>query len=121
MKALLDEHFSFQIAKLLRDRGLEVEAIVERNDLMEAPDGEVMEVAAREKRAVVTNNIKDFRKIASERLVEGRGHAGLVLVPSSRGRRRDHIGKLADAIEALMRAHPDRVPDTEHWIPPSSG
>jgi Domain of unknown function (DUF5615) len=116
VKALLDEQLSSQIARLLRERGLEVEAIVERNDLPQAPDSEVMEVAAREQRAVVTNNIKDFRKIAAERLAEGRGHAGLILVPSSRGRRRDHTGALANAIEALMRAHPGGIPDAERWI-----
>jgi hypothetical protein len=118
VKALLDEHFSFQIAELLRERGLEVEAIGERKDLPEAPDDEVMEVAAGEQRAVVTNNVKDFRSIAGERLTDGRGHAGLILVPSSRGRRRDHIGALANAIEALMRAHPDGMANAEHWVPP---
>lgn len=117
VKALLDEHFSLQVAELLRERGLEVEAIVERKDLPAAPDSEVMEVAADEQRAVVTNNIKDFRSIAAERLTSGRGHAGLMLVPSTRGRRRDHTGALADAIEALMRAHPDGMTNTEHWVP----
>lgn len=116
MKTLLDEHFFAQIAGLLRERGLEVEAITERKDLPEAPDGEVMEVAAREQRAVVTNNIKDFRPIAAKRLTDGSGHAGLILVPSRRGRRREHTGALADAIEVLMRAHPDGIPNAEHWI-----
>lgn len=120
VKALLDEHFSCQVAELLRERGLEVEAIVERKDLPAASDREVMEVASDEQRAVVTNNIKDFRSIAAERLTDGRGHAGLILVPSSRGRRREHTGALANAIEALMRAHPDGMLDTEHWVPPSS-
>ncbi len=118
MKALLDEHFSFQIAELLRERGLEVDAVVERSDLPGAPDSRVMAVAAEEQRAVVTNNVKDFRSIAAERLTDGRGHAGLILVPSRRGRRRDHAGALANAIEALMRAHPEGIADAEQWVPP---
>jgi hypothetical protein len=120
VKALLDEHFSFQIALLLRDRSLDVEAIAERDDLPEAPDSKVMEVARREQRAVVTNNIKDFRLIAAERLASGQGHAGLILVPANRDRSRDATGALADAIETLMRAHPNGIANSEHWIAPTA-
>ena len=75
-----------------------------------------MEAARREERAVVTNNIKDFRPIAAERLTDGRGHAGLILLPTNRSRRRNATGALADAIEAVMRAHPKGIPGAEHWI-----
>jgi hypothetical protein len=118
VKALLDEQLSPQIARALRERGLDVEAIAERSDLPEAADVDVLEVAAREQRAVVTNNIKDFRPLAAERLVDGRGHAGLILVPASRSRSRNATGVLADAIETVMSAHPEGIPGTEHWIPP---
>ncbi len=117
MKALLDEQLSPQIARVLRERGLDVEAVAERSDLPQASDAEVFDVASREQRAVVTNNVKDFRPIAAERLADGRGHAGLILLPASRGRGRDATGALADAIETLMRAHPDGIADAEHWIP----
>ncbi len=116
MKALLDEQFSPQIARLLRERGLDVEAIVERSDLPESSDSEVMEVAVHEQRAVVTNDLKDFRPIAAERLTSGQGHAGLILVPARRDRGRDSTGALADAIETVMRAHPKGIPGAEHWI-----
>jgi hypothetical protein len=116
VKALLDEHFSHRIAQTLRERALDVEAVSERSDLAEAPDREIMEAAWREERAVVTNNVKDFRLIAVERLADGRGHAGLILLPSNRSRRRDSTGAIADAIEGVMRAHPDGIPDAEHWI-----
>jgi hypothetical protein len=117
VKALLDEQLSPQIARVLRERGLDVEAVAERSDLPQASDAEVFDVASREQRAVVTNNVKDFRPIAAERLADGRGHAGLILLPASRGRGRDATGALADAIETLMRAHPDGIADAEHWIP----
>lgn len=116
MKALLDEHFSHRIAQTLRERALDVEAVCERPGLAEAPDREVMEVAQREERAVVTNNIKDFRPMAAERLRSGQGHAGLILMPSRRDRSRDATGALADAIEGVMCANPEGIPDTEHWI-----
>jgi GAF domain-containing protein len=118
VRALLDEQLSGQIARLLRERGLDVEAVVERADLIQAPDREVIEVAAREGRAVVSNNIKDFRPLAAERVTDGRGHAGLILLPARRSRGRDATGALAEAIEAVMRAHPGGIPGAEHWIAP---
>ena len=120
MKALLDEQLSDQIAQLLRERGLDVQAIVERTDLPQAPDHEVIETASREDRAVVTNNVKDFRPLAAERIADGRGHAGLILHPATHDRSRDATGRLADAIEAVMRANPKGIPDAEHWLAPLS-
>ncbi|MGO9319727.1 MAG: DUF5615 family PIN-like protein [Solirubrobacteraceae bacterium] len=120
MKALLDEQLSPRIARVLRERGLDVEAVAERADLPEATDREVMDTAAGEERAVVSANVKDFRPIAAERLTDGRGHAGLILVPANRSLTRDAIGALADGIEAVMRAHPDGIPGAEHRVPPSS-
>lgn len=116
MKALLDEQLSPRIARTLRERGLDVEAVAERTDLPEATDREVMETAAVEERAVVTANVKDFRPIAAERLTDGRGHAGLILVPASRSLHRDATGSLADGIEALMHAHPQGISGAEHWL-----
>jgi hypothetical protein len=118
VRALLDEQLSGQIARLLRERGLDVEAVVERADLLQAPDHQVIEAATHEGRAVVSNNIKDFRPLAAERVSDGRGHAGLILLPARRSRGRDATGALAGAIEAVMRAHPEGIPSAEHWIAP---
>lgn len=118
MKALLDEQLSPLIARLLRERGLDVVAVAERPDLVETLDREVFDTATREQRAVVTNDIKDFRPIAAERVVDGRGHAGLIMLAAGRSRRRAATGALADAIEMLLRAHPDGIADAEHWLPP---
>ena len=118
MKALLDEQLSNEIARVLRGRGLDVEAVCERSDLVEASDEYVCEVAAREQRAVVTNDIKDFRPIAAARLADGRGHAGLILLPARSRRDRSSTGILAEAVERVMRAHPAGIPDAEHWIAP---
>lgn len=120
MKALLDEQLSQQIAKVLRERGLDVEAVAERHDLREASDRDVIDVATHEQRAVITNDISDFRPIATVRLEDGNGHAGLIFLPASRRRGRNATGALADAIESLMRANPDGIPNSERWIPPPS-
>ncbi|HEX4836915.1 MAG TPA: DUF5615 family PIN-like protein [Solirubrobacteraceae bacterium] len=118
MKALLDEQLSPQIARVLRERGLDVEAVAERADLPQASDSEILDAAAREQRAVVTNNTKDFRPIAGERLTDGRGHAGLILLPARRSRSRHATGALADAIEDVMRTHPGGIAGAERWIAP---
>lgn len=118
MKALLDEQLTPEIARILRKRGLDVEAVCERAELVEAADGDVLDAAVREQRAVVTHDIKDFRPIAAARLAEGGGHFGLVLLPSSSRRDRDATGALADAIESLMRGHPAGIANAEYWIRP---
>jgi predicted nuclease of predicted toxin-antitoxin system len=117
VKALLDEQLSHEIARLLRERGFDVEAVCERSDLKEVSDVDVLDAATREQRAVVTNDIKDFRPMAAARLIDGGEHAGLILITARTHRDRNATGALADAIENLMRAHPDGMPNAEHWIP----
>lgn len=118
MKALLDEQLSPQIAVLLREAGYDVVAVVERVDLVGSIDSTILEVATSEARAVVSNNIKDFRPLAAERLAQGRTHGGLILVPSTRTRSRAAVTVLAGAIEKVMRDHPEGLTASERWIGP---
>lgn len=121
MRALLDEQLSPRIAELLRDVGCDVVAVVavaERDELIGSSDAVLLEVATREERALITNNIKDFRPLAAALLAEGREHAGLILVPSTRVRTRAAIAGLAGGIEKLLRDHPDGLAGSERWIGP---
>ncbi len=118
MKALLDEQLSPRIAVLLRERGCDVEAAADRSDLLGRSDRLILEIATSEGRAVVTNNVKDFRPLAAERLARGQSHAGLILLPSSRTRSRAAIGNLVDSIEAVLREHPGGLDSSERWIGP---
>jgi hypothetical protein len=118
VKALLDEQFSPQIAVLLRKAGYDVEAVAERDDLVGSSDRVVFEAACREGRAVVTNNIKDFRPLAAEYLAQGRVHAGLGLLPSARTRSRDAIAAIARAIDNVLEENPDGLNASERWIGP---
>ena len=81
----------------------------------------ILEIAAAEDRAVITKNVKNFRPLAAERLARGESHAGLILLPSTRMRARGAVEMLADAIEQILREHPDGLPATERWIPPAPG
>lgn len=117
MKALLDAQLSPAIAGVLRERGFDVEAVVARSDIQDSTsDARIMDLAAVEDRAVVTNNIKDFRPIAARRLQTGQGHAGLILVPSTRRRSRAAITELAGDIARIMQTHPHGLAGTERWI-----
>jgi uncharacterized protein with PIN domain len=118
VKALLDEHLSPQIASLLRQAGHDVVAVAERDDLVGSSDRVVLEVAATEERAVITNNVKDFRPLAAERLAQGRTHAGLILLPSKRTRSRAVVATLAGAIDTVLHDHPDGMAGSERWIGP---
>jgi len=120
VKALLDEQLSPQIAALLRQAGLDVEAVADRPDLIGRSDVLIFQVACSEGRAVVTNNIKDFRPLAAQWLAQGRIHAGLILLPSSRTRTRDAITMLADRIASVMRDNPEGLASSERWIGPLS-
>lgn len=120
MRALLDEQLSPQIAVLLRQRGYDVLAVADRADLVGCSDRIVLEAASAERRAVVTNNIKDFRPLAAEWLARGRTHGGLILLPSSRTRTRTAVAPLVDAIETVLRDHPDGLSGGERWIGPLS-
>lgn len=120
MRALLDEQLSPQIAALLRRRGHDVVAVAERDDLVGRSDRIILDIASAERRAVITNNIKDFRPLAAERLARGQSHGGLILLPSKRTRTRAVVEGLADAIETVLKAHPDGLESSERWIGPLS-
>jgi predicted nuclease of predicted toxin-antitoxin system len=116
VKALPDEQLSPQIAVLLRQAGHDVQAVNERPDLLGRSDRIVFEVASSEGRAVITNNVKDFRPLAAEWLAQGRVHAGLILLPSTRTRTRGAIALLAERISAVLRDNPGGLSGSERWI-----
>jgi predicted nuclease of predicted toxin-antitoxin system len=118
VRALLDEQLSPQIAMLLRQAGHDVLAVADRDDLPGRSDRIVFEIASSEGRALVTNNIKDFRPLAAEWLAKGRMHPGLILLPSARTRTRAAVPALAAAVEAILRAHPDGIAGGERWVGP---
>lgn len=121
MRALLDEQLSPQIAVLLRRSGHDVEAVADRPDLLGRSDRIVFEVASNEGRAVIANNIKDFRPLAAEWLAQGRVHAGLILLPSSRTRTRSAISALTERIQSVLASNPDGLNGSERWIGPLPG
>lgn len=118
MKLLLDEMWSPRIAEQLRRRGHDVEAVAARPDLRGQPDEAVFAVAQSEDRAIVTENVIDYRQLADRALEAGRSHSGVIftsnrMFPRSDGRT---AGRLVSALVALLSSN-RRQENMEHWLP----
>lgn len=118
MKLLLDEQISATVAHELRDRGYDVVAVSEI-DLRGIADEDVLARAVADRRAVVTNDIRDFRLLHARYLTMGIAHYGIVLVSGqSRLLSRAGIGSLVAALERLLKDLPaeDALRDLERFL-----
>lgn len=105
MRILLDAHVSGRrVGRPLRNAGHNVLALDSDEALSCLPDGEVLALAAREDRIVVTYNVGDFARLAREWAEARRSHAGLILVTDPRA---GH-GALRRRLEQMFAAHPDQ-------------
>jgi hypothetical protein len=119
LKLLLDEMLSPAIARGLRVRGHDVIAVKERPEWVALSDRDLLSVAREEQRAIVTNNLRDFRPLHAELvLAGGSGHAGLVLTPTSYRLTKAWTGRLVEALEASLAAFPgkDDLANGETWL-----
>jgi hypothetical protein len=105
MRLLLDEQLSEVIALELRPRHHDVVTVADAG-LTGWPDPEVLAWAAAAQRALVTGNIQDFRPLHAAHLSSGDQHFGIVLVPH--GQRREDLGSIVRALDALLVAHRSR-------------
>jgi predicted nuclease of predicted toxin-antitoxin system len=110
LKLLLDEMYSSVHAEALRAAGIDAETVLELG-LAGSSDPEVFAEALARDRALLTENVADFARIAAEHLTAGLHHPGVVIALSSRfSRRRVGIGSLVGAIRAIAAQHlGDRV------------
>jgi len=119
VKLLLDEMWPPTIAVALRQRGHDGEAVKDTPDLIGRPDPVIFAVAQAEGRAIVTENVADFRPLAAACLREGRSHTGLILTSNQRHPRHDvgTFGRLVDALDSLLAVHgQDSDLNREHWL-----
>lgn len=121
MRLLLDEQQDPDIARLLRKGGDDVIAIAERPELREIPDADVLAMALADRRAVVSEDARDFAILHRRLLDDGRTHYGIVLTSARRFRRRKGaVRPLLAALRGLLRAHPteDALRDQLVWLAP---
>ncbi len=114
MKLLLDEMYPSLIARELRVRGHDVVSVHESPG-SGAPDEHVLDHARAERRAVVTENVRDYRPLAEALLAAGGSHAGLVFTTDKRWPRTDP-GALITALDALLVSNPEEQVDVELWL-----
>ena len=118
MKLLLDEMWSRHIAEELRRRQHDVVAVTERDDLQSQPDEIVFAVAQAEARAIVTENVPDFRPLGFEALQRGQSHPGLIFTTNRRYPRADPrtAGRVVIALDDLLQDATIDLTDREHWL-----
>jgi predicted nuclease of predicted toxin-antitoxin system len=119
LKLLLDEMLSPTIARALRARGHDVEAIKEHPDWEGLPDPGIVALARREHRAIVTTNLRDFRPFHVELVTPGgAGHLGFVFVPTTYRLTRTEVGRMVTALEAKLADYPVErdLANGETWI-----
>jgi predicted nuclease of predicted toxin-antitoxin system len=107
VRLLLDEMLSPRIARELHARGFDVLAIAGDREHAGLPDPEVMSLARAEQRAVVTNNLRDYRPLHHEAVTPGGpGHYGMISMPGSYRRTRADEGRIISALQAILDQHP---------------
>ena len=83
------------IARELRERGYDVLAVAEHPGWAALSDPEVLAVARTERRAVVTNNLRDYRPLHSDAITPGGpGHFGMAFMPGSYRRTKADTGRI---------------------------
>jgi hypothetical protein len=120
LRLLLDEHLSPEIARQLRSRGHDVEALAERPELLSLPDRELFARMAVERRAIVTNNVADYIPLFNAALSAGEDSFGLLLVDDrSMPRARNTIGLFVRVLAGFLDTHSaeDALRNQLRWLP----
>jgi hypothetical protein len=121
VRLLLDEHFSPEIARQLRNRGHDVVAARERTDVHGLADTDLIAVATAERRAIVTENVADFVELHRISVIMRQTHFGLVFTsPRQFPRTRRSVGRMVRALDALLSTYPsdDALADQTWWLEP---
>jgi predicted nuclease of predicted toxin-antitoxin system len=119
LKLLLDEMLSAVIAEQLRARGHDVDAINRHPQHEALSDSEVLDLARAQLRAVVTNNLVDFRMLHHEAITPGGpGHFGMVFMAGNYRRTKADIGRIVKALEAKLEEFPRETDlvNGETWL-----
>jgi len=119
VRLLLDEMLSPAIARELCSRGHDVQALKGRAEREAMSDHEVMGVARSEHRAVVTNNVRDYRPLHNEAITPGGpGHCGMIFIPGAYRRTKANIGRIVAALELKLAEYPGErdLANGETWL-----
>ena len=111
MRLLLDEMFTPTIAEQLRARGHDAASIhdPEYRMLEGEPDDEMWAAAIADDRALVSENVQDFRPIEANALAHAQPVARLIFTTDRQFPRGEPatLGRLVSSLDALLAANPD--------------
>jgi hypothetical protein len=113
---LLDEMYPPSLALQLREQSHDVVAALDVEvGLSSRSDEDVLAWAARNNRCIVTENVRDFARLAPVT-----PHAGIIFVSSQRfPRTRNGLTRLGTALDALLTAKRLPPPDGVVWLNPA--
>lgn len=117
MKLLLDEMLHASIARELRKRGHDVEAIQGNVELEGQDDVAVLRLATASDRALVTDSVDDLMRLYRLFLADGEDHVGILLA-SSRNlpRSKQTIGVWVKTLHAFLRSNPTSPKNECRWL-----
>jgi predicted nuclease of predicted toxin-antitoxin system len=107
VKLLLDEMNSWRVEAELRKRGYDVVAVKrDRPELESRVDPTVVEAATAEQRAVVTNNVRDYRIVHERMRARGDDHYGIIYsYDDTLPRNKEAFLLWVSTLEKLLEAH----------------
>jgi len=114
VRLLLDEMYPRVIASELHARGHDVVSVHDWPG-RGASDEDVLAYARGQGRAVVTENVRDFRAVGEMLNAAGESHAGLVFTTPKRWPR-SNAGALIGALDELLKTTPEQPTDGELWL-----
>jgi hypothetical protein len=122
VRLALDEHLSPAIAADLRERGVDVIAVVEVEELAGSADVVLLARMAAAGRVLVTADSEDFARLDHLLRQRGERHAGLLFLPPSRfDLRRGRHAPLVEALARFAVAHPGGIAGLVFWLQSPSG
>jgi predicted nuclease of predicted toxin-antitoxin system len=119
LRLLLDEQQDPAIAQSLRKEGLDVIAVAERPELREISDADVLAAAIADRRAVVTEDVRDFTILHRRFLEQGQTHYGILLTSRTRlPRHKAGRRALLAALRSMLGTHEseDALRDELIWL-----
>jgi predicted nuclease of predicted toxin-antitoxin system len=106
--------FPSVIARELQTRGYDTVSVHESPG-RGSTDEQVFDFAQAEARAIVTENIRDFRPLANMKIDAGGTHAGLIFTTGKRWPR-TNLGALISALEQLLASTSEQPNDAKIWL-----
>lgn len=105
------------IAEQLRDRGHDVDAVLERDELIGLPDPDQFAIAQQDERTFVSEDVSDYMPLHMHYSSSGQPHHGLVFTTNAKFPRGapGTVGALVTALDTLI-AKPPPLEPADGWV-----